>query len=80
MSATTSRTASFTLSTTVISAANGISRWRRRRQEAVACFAALHAAVSGLVELSFEALSTPQRLRLLARLEEETRRLPGAAP
>lgn len=46
------------------------------REEIVARFDALHDAVSGLLELSFEVLTTPERLHLLERLEHETRRLP----
>jgi Domain of unknown function (DUF222) len=34
--------------------------------------------VSDLLELSFDALTTPERLGLLERLEHETRRLPVA--
>ncbi|EUA30759.1 hypothetical protein I552_9802 [Mycobacterium xenopi 3993] len=37
---------------------------------------ALHEAVSGLVGLSFDGLTTRQRFQLLERLERETRRLP----
>ncbi|BCO35443.1 HNH endonuclease [Mycobacterium heckeshornense] len=37
---------------------------------------ALHEAVSGLVGLSFDGLTTRQRFQLLDRLERETRRLP----
>jgi len=37
---------------------------------------ALHKAVSGLVGLSFDGLTTRQRFQLLDRLERETRRLP----
>jgi hypothetical protein len=39
-------------------------------------FDALHAAVSRIVAHSYDALTTPERLRLLERLEQETRRLP----
>jgi hypothetical protein len=46
------------------------------REWIVARFDALHDAVSGVLELSYEALTTPERLRLLERLEDETRRLP----
>jgi hypothetical protein len=48
------------------------------REEIVAVFDALHDAVSRLAELSFEALTTPERLALLERLEREARRLPVA--
>src|SRR6266568_2508622 len=44
----------------------------------VAAFDALHAAVSELLELHFDALTTPERLALLERLEHEMRRLPAA--
>ena len=37
---------------------------------------ALHEVVSDLLELSFDALTTPELLGLLERLEHETRRLP----
>ena len=39
-------------------------------------FDALSAAVSGVCELSFDALTNPERLNLLERLEVEARRLP----
>ncbi|MDT7719739.1 MAG: hypothetical protein QOE94_750 [Mycobacterium sp.] len=39
---------------------------------------ALHEVVSDLLELSFDALTTPERLGLLERLDHETRRLPVA--
>jgi hypothetical protein len=48
------------------------------RGEIVEAFDALHTAVSDLLELSFDAVTTPERLRLLQRLERETRRLPVA--
>jgi Domain of unknown function (DUF222) len=48
------------------------------REEIVAVFDALHTAVSRLTELSFEALTTPERLDLLERLEQTTRHLPVA--
>jgi hypothetical protein len=48
------------------------------RDEIVEAFDALHDAVSGLLELSFEVLTTPERLALLERLEQELRRLPTA--
>jgi hypothetical protein len=41
-------------------------------------FDALHAAVSELLDLSFDALTVPEQLALLERLERETRRLPVA--
>jgi hypothetical protein len=46
------------------------------REEIVEVFDALHTTVARLTELSFETLTTPERLKLLERLEEETRRLP----
>lgn len=46
------------------------------REEILEVFDALHNAVSRLAELSFEALTTPERLALLERLEQATRRLP----
>src|ERR1700704_4278791 len=48
------------------------------REEIEAVFDALHTAVSQLCKLSFDALTTPERLNLLERLEGEARRLPGA--
>ena len=48
------------------------------REEVEAVFDALHTAVSRLCEVSFDALTTPERLRLLEHLELETRRLPVA--
>jgi hypothetical protein len=48
------------------------------REEIVGVFDALHSVVSRLTELSFEALTTPERLTLLERLEEATRCLPVA--
>jgi hypothetical protein len=50
------------------------------RAEIDARFAALDAAVSGLLELSFDVLTTPERLRLLERLEQHLRRLPVPGP
>jgi hypothetical protein len=47
------------------------------REQIVARFDALHDAVSGLLELSFDGLTTRERLRLLEGLEQETRRLPA---
>jgi hypothetical protein len=41
-------------------------------------FAALDDAVTGLLELSFDVLTTPERLGLLEHLEQQTRRLPVA--
>jgi hypothetical protein len=41
-------------------------------------FAALHGAVSRVIEHSYYALTTPERLTLLDKLERETRRLPIA--
>jgi Domain of unknown function (DUF222) len=46
------------------------------REEVVEVFDALDAVVSRACELSFDALTTPERLRLLERLERVTRRLP----
>jgi Domain of unknown function (DUF222) len=48
------------------------------REDIVARLDALHEVVSDLLELSFDALTTPERLGLLERLEHETRRLPVA--
>src|SRR5258708_2329808 len=48
------------------------------RGEIEAVFDALHTAVSQLCDLSFDALTTPERLNLLERLELETWRLPVA--
>jgi Domain of unknown function (DUF222) len=48
------------------------------REDIVERFDALHAAVSELLDLSFDALTTPEQLALLERLEVETRRLPVA--
>ncbi|BBU23259.1 HNH endonuclease signature motif containing protein [Mycobacterium xenopi] len=48
------------------------------REEIIEVFDALHDAVSRLGELSFEVLTTPERLALLERLEHEARRLPVA--
>ncbi len=48
------------------------------REEIVDVFDALHTAVSRLAELSFEVLTTPERMELLERLEQVTRRLPVA--
>jgi hypothetical protein len=46
------------------------------REEIVAAFDALKTAVSEVVGLSFDVLTTPERLNLLERLEGEARRLP----
>lgn len=48
------------------------------REEIVEVFDVLHAAVSRLAELSFDTLTTPERLTLLERLEQQTRRVPVA--
>jgi hypothetical protein len=48
------------------------------REEVVAAFDAFGDAVCGLAELSFDALTTPERLALLERLEHDLRRLPVA--
>ncbi len=45
------------------------------REEVQEDFDALHAAVSRIVEHCYDALTTPERLALLDRLEQETRRL-----
>lgn len=45
------------------------------REEVQEDFDALRAAVSRVVEHSYDALTTPERLALLERLEQETRRL-----
>jgi hypothetical protein len=45
------------------------------REEIVEVFAALDAEVDRLCELSFDAFTTPERLRALERLERVTRRL-----
>jgi hypothetical protein len=46
------------------------------REEIAEVFEALHTTMSRLVGLSFDALTTPERLRLLEQLEQETRRMP----
>jgi hypothetical protein len=46
------------------------------REEVVEVFDALDAVVDRACELSFDALTTPERLRLLERLERVARRLP----
>src|ERR1700733_3866036 len=48
------------------------------REDIVSRFDALHVMVSELLDLSFDALTTPECLRLLERLEREARRLPVA--
>ncbi|OBK52891.1 HNH endonuclease signature motif containing protein [Mycobacterium sp. 1081908.1] len=48
------------------------------REDIVEDFDALRAVVSRIVGHRYDALTTPERLALLARLEEETRRLPVA--
>ncbi|WP_156746048.1 DUF222 domain-containing protein, partial [Mycobacterium sp. 1423905.2] len=48
------------------------------REEITEVFDALDAGADRLCELSFEALTTPERLRLLERLERVARRLPAA--
>ncbi len=45
------------------------------REEIQEDFGALHAAVSRILARSFDVLTTPERLALLERLEQETRRL-----
>jgi hypothetical protein len=46
------------------------------REEIVEAFDAFHSVVSRLGELSFEVLTTPERLALLERFEQDIRRLP----
>jgi Domain of unknown function (DUF222) len=46
------------------------------REEIVERFDAFHDAVSGLLELSFDVLTSPELLGMLQRLEQNTRRLP----
>jgi hypothetical protein len=46
------------------------------REEIVAVLDALDAAVDRACELSFDALTTPERLRILERLEQVARRMP----
>ncbi|BBC66359.1 hypothetical protein MMRN_32550 [Mycobacterium marinum] len=48
------------------------------RESVVATLDRLDRAVDALVEVSFEALTTPERLRVLERLEVVARRLPVA--
>ncbi|HEY2451014.1 MAG TPA: HNH endonuclease signature motif containing protein [Mycobacterium sp.] len=48
------------------------------REDIVIRFEALHCAVSDVLEVSSDALTTPECLALLERLETETRRLPAA--
>src|ERR1700722_1089458 len=48
------------------------------REEIVEAFDALHNAVSRLAGMSFEVLTTPERVGLLERLEQAARRLPVA--
>jgi Domain of unknown function (DUF222) len=48
------------------------------REEIVEVFDMLQSVVCRLAELSFEVLTTPERLTLLERLEQATRRLPVA--
>ena len=48
------------------------------REDIVEVFDAFGAAVSGLAGLSFEVLTTPERLALLERLERDVRRVPVA--
>jgi hypothetical protein len=48
------------------------------REEIVRRWDALHDAVSGVLELSYDALTTPECLALLERHELENRRLPAA--
>ncbi|ETW21993.1 hypothetical protein MGAST_22580 [Mycobacterium gastri 'Wayne'] len=51
---------------------------RSDRESVVAVLDRLDAAIDDLTELSFEALTTPERLRVLERLERVARRLPAA--
>lgn len=46
------------------------------REEIATAFDALHAAMDGVLQLSFDTLTTRERLTLLERLEHEARRLP----
>jgi CHASE3 domain sensor protein len=46
------------------------------REEIVEVFDALNADMNRVCELSFDALTTPERLKLLERLERMARRLP----
>src|ERR1700754_4713123 len=48
------------------------------RDEVVAAFDALKAGVSAVCGLSFDALTSPERLNLLEALEIQKRRLPAA--
>lgn len=48
------------------------------REEIATAFAALRAAVAGVLELSFEVLTTRERLGFLEQLEEQARKLPTA--
>jgi Domain of unknown function (DUF222) len=48
------------------------------REEIVEVFDALHAAISDVLEVSSDVLTTPECLALLESLETETRRLPAA--
>src|ERR1700677_2802291 len=47
------------------------------REEVVGVFDALEADVKRALDLSFDALTTPERLALLARCEKMRRQLPG---
>ena len=51
---------------------------RSDREEIEAAFGELRASVSRVLELSFEALTTPELLRMLDKLEVQARRLPVA--
>ncbi|BBX97774.1 hypothetical protein MLAC_30680 [Mycobacterium lacus] len=48
------------------------------REQIVEAFEVLHTAVSRVLELSFDVLTTPERLGFLEKLEDEARRLPVA--
>ncbi|OBJ59385.1 HNH endonuclease signature motif containing protein [Mycobacterium sp. 1423905.2] len=48
------------------------------REEIVAAYEALGAAVTQVLELRYDALTTPERLRVLERVERVARRLPAA--
>jgi hypothetical protein len=48
------------------------------REDIAKRFDALHDAVSDVLEVSTDVLTTPECLALLERLETETRRLPAA--
>src|ERR1700756_5450149 len=49
------------------------------REEIMQRYDALRDAVSGVLELSYDSVTTPESVRLLERLEVEQRRLPASA-